>query len=100
MAKRISKRIVDQSLKDVLLNLKEKDITSSFIYDLFGEFNGVAKCNPYDTIEIPDDDLIYDYSCAKVETNKKNEFQNKIVIEPYIKDEKKFSLPIATFTTI
>ena len=47
-----------------------------------------------------DDDLIYDYSCAKVETNKKNEFQNKIVIEPYIKDEKKFSLPIATFTTI
>ena len=53
MAKRISKRIVDQSLKDVLLNLKEKDITSSFIYDLFGEFNGVAKCNPYDTIEIP-----------------------------------------------
>ena len=47
-----------------------------------------------------DDDLVYDYSCAKVETNKKNEFQNKIVIEPYIKDEKKFSLPIATFTTI
>ena len=53
MAKRISKRIIDQSLKADIINIKEKDITSSFIYDLFGEFNGVAKCNPYDTIEIP-----------------------------------------------
>ena len=53
MAGRVSKRITDPELKKELLNLKEEDITSSFIYDLFGEFNGVAKCNPYDIIEIP-----------------------------------------------
>lgn len=53
MAGRVSKRITDPELKKELLNLKEEDITSSFIYDLFGEYNGVAKCNPYDIIEIP-----------------------------------------------
>ena len=36
----------------------------------------------------------------KKEQQKKNEFQTQIVFEPYILDEKKFSLPIATFTTI
>jgi len=53
MAGRISKKITDPELLKVFLNLTEKDITSSFIYDLFGEFNGVAKCNPYDLIDIP-----------------------------------------------
>ena len=47
-----------------------------------------------------DDDLVYNYSTFKTQTTKKNEFNTKIVIEPYIKDEKKFTLPIATFTTI
>ena len=53
MAKRVSKKILNGELRDTLLNLKEKDITASFIYDLFGEYNGVAKCNPYDIIDIP-----------------------------------------------
>lgn len=53
MAKRISKKITDGELKNTLINIQEKDITSSFIYDLFGEFDGVAKCNPYDLIDIP-----------------------------------------------
>lgn len=53
MAGRVSKKITNSELRNTLLNLKEEDITSSFIYDLFGEFNGVAKCNPYDLIEIP-----------------------------------------------
>ena len=47
-----------------------------------------------------DDDLVYNYSTFKTQTTKKNEFNTKIVIEPYMKDEKKFTLPIATFTTI
>ena len=48
-----------------------------------------------------DDDKIYDYSTTMTRTtNKKNEFHTKIVFEPYYLDEKKFSLPIATFTTI
>lgn len=53
MAGRISTKITDPELRKTLLSLTERDITSSFIYDLFGEFNGVAKCNPYDLIEIP-----------------------------------------------
>lgn len=53
MAKRISKKIIDGELKNTLINLKEEDIKSSFIYDLFGEYDGVAKCNPYDIINIP-----------------------------------------------
>ena len=50
-----------------------------------------------------DDDKIYNKptpNITKKGTFKKNEFQTKIVFEPYILDEKKFSLPIATFTTI
>ena len=53
MAKRTSKRIIDTKLKEYLLNINGNDIKSSDIYNLFGEFNGVARCNPYDTIEIP-----------------------------------------------
>ena len=50
-----------------------------------------------------DDDKIYcqpNQNILKKGTIKKNEFQTQIVFEPYILDEKKFSLPIATFTTI
>ena len=57
-----------------------------------------TNCN---NVEIKyDDDFVYEYSNVKGEANKKNEFQTKIVIEPYVPDDKKFSLPIATFTTI
>lgn len=44
--------IQDKDLIDRLYNLKESDITASFIYDLFGEFNGRAKAYPYDLLEI------------------------------------------------
>ena len=50
---RKSIKITDKDLVDMLLNLKEEDVTSSFIYDLFGEFEGKAKANPYDLIDIP-----------------------------------------------
>ena len=53
MPGRVSTKITDPSLKQYILGIKESDITSSFIYDLFGEFNGVSKCNTYDLIEIP-----------------------------------------------
>ena len=49
-----------------------------------------------------DDNCIYDYS--KIETagnNKKsNSYKIKIIVEPYLVKEKKYTLPIATFTTI
>lgn len=53
MPGRVSTKITDPELKRYILGIKESDITSSFIYDLFGEFNGVSKCNPYDLIEVP-----------------------------------------------
>lgn len=54
MAGRVSKNVSkDKELYNELLNLKESDITSSYIYGLFGEYDGVARCNPYDLIDIP-----------------------------------------------
>ena len=38
----------DPEALKMLLNLDEKDVTSSFIYDNFGEFDGKARLNPYD----------------------------------------------------
>ena len=53
MAGRVSRKITDKELYQELLSLKESDITSSYIYDLFGEYDGVTKCNPYDLLDIP-----------------------------------------------
>ena len=53
MASRTSIKITDKNLRDTLLNIQEKDITSSFVYDLFGEYNGVSKCHPYDILVVP-----------------------------------------------
>ena len=53
MANRVSKTITDQELISELLSLQSSDITASYIYNLFGEFNGVARCNPYDILEVP-----------------------------------------------
>lgn len=53
MAERVAVKIKDKELINKLLNIKEEDITSTFIYDLFGEFDGKAKAYPYDFIDIP-----------------------------------------------
>lgn len=53
MASRTSIKITDKNLRDMLLNIQEKDITSSFVYDLFGEYNGVSRCHPYDILVVP-----------------------------------------------
>ena len=53
MAGRVSRKITDKELLIELLSLKESDITSSYIYDLFGEYDGVTKCNPYDLLDVP-----------------------------------------------
>lgn len=45
--------ITKDNLVDVLLSLEDKDITTSFIMEIFGEFNGKSLCNPYDIIIIP-----------------------------------------------
>lgn len=54
MAGRVSRNVSkDKELYNELLNLKESDITSSYIYGLFGEYDGTVRCNPYDLIDIP-----------------------------------------------
>ncbi len=45
--------ISNQKNIDLLLNLKEEDITSSFIYDTFGEFDRKRKINPEDILKVP-----------------------------------------------
>lgn len=52
--KRVSREITKTDpLYDELINITEPDICSSYIFELFGEFNGKSKCNPFDTITIP-----------------------------------------------
>ena len=53
--KRHAKKISKKEDIDLLLNIKEDDITMSFVMDNFGEFNGKRRFNPYDELEIPKD---------------------------------------------
>ena len=53
MAKRSSKLITNQQDIAYLCSLKQKDITMSCIYNLFGEFDGKIRFNQYDLFEVP-----------------------------------------------
>ena len=46
-------KITKSNLVDVLLSIEDKDITASLIMNIFGEFDGVSLCNPYDILVIP-----------------------------------------------
>lgn len=50
---RVSKPIKDQEVIDTLLNMKEDDVSQSFIMELFGRFNGKCRCYQYDTLTVP-----------------------------------------------
>lgn len=45
--------ITNQKDIEFLLNLKEEDITSSLLMELFGEFDGKRRFNPEDVFEVP-----------------------------------------------
>ena len=51
--KRVSTEVTDPTLKAELLNITEDKITSSFIFGLFGEYDGKCRCNPYDILKVP-----------------------------------------------
>ena len=51
--KRTSKEIKNKDDIDFLINLKEDDITTSLIMELFGDYNVKQRFNPYDIITIP-----------------------------------------------
>lgn len=53
MAARKTTIIKDKDLIDEVCNIAPEDITSSFVMDLFGEFEDKPRCNPYDFITIP-----------------------------------------------
>lgn len=54
MSSRKSKKITSPKDIEYLVNIKEKDITTSFIMDIFGEFETGQRFRPYDIIEIPE----------------------------------------------
>jgi hypothetical protein len=53
MGSRISNHITKKEDIDYLLSLNESSISTTFMMEMFGEFKGKRKFNPYDTIEIP-----------------------------------------------
>lgn len=50
---RVSKEIKKQEDIDFLINLKEEDITTSMIMELFGDFQNHQRFNPYDILRVP-----------------------------------------------
>ena len=53
MPSRHSKTVTSPKDIEYLVNIKEKDITTSFIMETFGEFDTGQRFRPYDLIEIP-----------------------------------------------
>ena len=53
MAARVSKEIKKQEDIDFILSLKEEDITTSMIMELFGDFQNHQRFNPYDILRVP-----------------------------------------------
>lgn len=49
----LNTKITKDNLSDVILSIKEKDISNTLLMTIFGKFNGESLCNPYDTIIIP-----------------------------------------------
>ena len=52
-SKRITRTITDQALIDSVIGIKPEDITSTYVVELFGEFEGKVRANPYDLIMVP-----------------------------------------------
>lgn len=85
---RQSKTVTSNTDINYLVNIKEEDITTSFINDLFGEFESGRRFNPYDIITIPAD------SYGPVGKRNKKPFVttvgiwvfNKYFIEPHLFD--------------
>ena len=65
MPSRRSKTVTSPKDIEYLLNIKEKDITTTFIMNTFGEFDNGQRFRPYDIVEIPANSYgpeIYHYS--------------------------------------
>lgn len=88
MPSRYSKTVTSQKDIEYLINITEKDITTTFIMETFGEFDNGQRFRPYDLIEIPAD------SYGPKNHRNKNKFVttvgiwifNKYFIEPHLFD--------------
>ena len=88
MPSRHSKTVTSPKDIEYLLNIKEKDITTSFIMETFGEFDTGQRFRPYDLIEIPAN------SYGSEKKRNKEKFMttvgiwifNKYFIEPHLFD--------------
>ena len=49
----VSRADIEKDLVQFILHIEEKDVSSSLIYNLFGDFGDGPICNPYDVIYIP-----------------------------------------------
>ena len=49
----IAKDDIKKDLVQYILHIEEKDVTSSLIYNLFGDFGEGPLCHPYDIIYVP-----------------------------------------------
>lgn len=74
--KRTSKEIKNKEDIEFLINLKEDDITTSLIMELFGDFNVKQRFNPYDIITIPAGS--YGTKVNGKEKKNKNEFTTTV----------------------
>ena len=45
--------IKDEGIIKSVIEIKPEDITSTYVVELFGEFDGKRKCNPYDLVTVP-----------------------------------------------
>ena len=50
---RTAKNITNPKDIEYIINIKEEDITTTFISEMFGEFESGQRFHPYDTITIP-----------------------------------------------
>ena len=66
-----SKEITKDNLVNQILLLKQSDISSDLIMNLFGSFNGKSLCNQYDTFEVPEHKFYFINSKGKEVSNSK-----------------------------
>lgn len=66
-----SKEITKDNLVNQILLLKQSDVSSDLIMNLFGSFNGKSLCNQYDTFEVPEHKFYFINSKGKEVSNSK-----------------------------
>lgn len=53
--KRTAKQITDKETLKMIFETEDKNMSMSFFMELFGDFGGKRRCNPYDIIIVPKD---------------------------------------------